>query len=243
MSGSEGVPTGLVVSAHSADFIWRAGGAIALHAKRGWQVKVVCLSFGERGESQKLWKDPTMTVERVKKERQAEAERAGSILGAGDMEFFDLGDYPLRTSLEALDRLADIYQSLRPQWVLTHSLEDPYNFDHPEATRFAQEARVVAQAHGRKGAAAAIGAPPVFLFEPHQPEQCNWKPQVILNISDVWETKRKAFEVMAAQEHLWEYYTRVALQRGAQGARNSERKMTYGEAYQRVFPLVTEQLV
>jgi 4-oxalomesaconate hydratase len=243
MSGSEGVSTGLVVSAHSADFIWRAGGAIALHAKRGWHVKVVCLSFGERGESQKLWKDPTMTVERVKKERQAEAERAGSILGAGDMEFFDLGDYPLRTSLEALDRLADIYQSLRPQWVLTHSLEDPYNFDHPEATRFAQEARVVAQAHGRKGAAAAIGAPPVFLFEPHQPEQCNWKPQVILNISEVWETKRKAFEVMAAQEHLWEYYTRVALQRGAQGARNSERKMTYGEAYQRVFPLVTEQLV
>ncbi len=184
-----------------------------------------------------------MTVERVKKERQAEAERAGSILGAGAMEFFDLGDYPLRTSLEALDRLADIYQSLRPQWVLTHSMEDPYNFDHPEATRFAQEARVVAQAHGRKGAAAAIGAPPVFLFEPHQPEQCNWKPQVILNISEVWETKRKAFEVMAAQEHLWEYYTRVALQRGAQGARNSERKMTYGEAYQRVFPLVTEQLV
>jgi len=243
MSGSEGVSSGLVVSAHSADFIWRAGGAIALHAKRGWRVKVVCLSFGEKGESQKLWKDPTMTVERVKKERQAEAERAGSILGAGDMEFFDLGDYPLRTSLEALDRLADIYQSLRPQWVLTHSLEDPYNFDHPEATRFAQEARVVAQAHGRKGAAAAIGAPPVFLFEPHQPEQCNWKPQVILNISEVWETKRKAFEVMAAQEHLWEYYTRVALQRGAQGARNSERKMTYGEAYQRVFPLVTEQLV
>jgi 4-oxalomesaconate hydratase len=243
MSGSQGVQTGLVVSAHSADFIWRAGGAIALHAKRGWHVKVVCLSFGERGESQKLWKDSTMTVERVKTERQAEAERAGSILGAGDMEFFDLGDYPLRTSLEALDRLADIYQSLRPQWVLTHSLEDPYNFDHPEATRFAQEARVVAQAHGRKGAAAAIGAPPVFLFEPHQPEQCNWKPQVILNISEVWETKRKAFEVMAAQEHLWEYYTRVALQRGAQGARNSERKMTYGEAYQRVFPLVTEQLV
>jgi 4-hydroxy-4-methyl-2-oxoglutarate aldolase len=43
-----------VVSAHSADFVWRAGGAIALYAQRGWRVKVVCLSFGERGESQKL---------------------------------------------------------------------------------------------------------------------------------------------------------------------------------------------
>jgi 4-oxalomesaconate hydratase len=46
-----------------------------------------------------------------------------------------------------------------------------------------------------------------------------------------------------AQEHLWEYYTRVALQRGAQGARNSDRKMKYGEAYQRVFPMVTGELL
>ena len=29
--------TALVVSAHSADFVWRAGGAIALYASRGWR--------------------------------------------------------------------------------------------------------------------------------------------------------------------------------------------------------------
>jgi 4-oxalomesaconate hydratase len=243
MSARDQERCGLVISAHSADFIWRAGGAIALYAKRGWKVKVVCLSFGERGESQKLWKDPAMTLERVKAERRAEAKRAGAVLGASDIEFFDLSDYPLRTNLESLERLADIYQASRPEWVLTHSVEDPYNFDHPEASRFAQEARVVAQAHGRSGAAAAIGATPVFLFEPHQTEQCNWKPQVILDITEVWETKRRAFEQMGAQQHLWEYYTRVAMQRGVQGARNSERTMQYGEAYQRVFPLVTGDLV
>jgi len=27
-----------------------------------------------------------------------------------------------------------------------------------------------------------------------------------------------------------------------QGARNSNKKMVYGEAYQRIFPLVTEEL-
>lgn len=234
---------GLVVGAHSADFIWRAGGAIALHSKMGWEITVVCLTFGEKGESQKLWKDPAMTLDRVKAERQTEAEEAGSILGVHDMQFFNLGDYPMRTTVDDVERLADIYQDIRPQWVLTHSHEDPYNFDHPEATRFAQEARIVAQAHGRRGAAAAIGAPAVFLFEPHQPEQCNWKPQVILDITDVWEVKRKSFESMHAQEHLWDYYTRVGLQRGVQGARNSERKMKYGEAYQRVFPLVTGELL
>ena len=240
MTASAKEKTGLVVSAHSADFVWRAGGAIALYAGRGWRVKIVCLSFGERGESAKLWKDPAMTLDRVKAARKEEATRAAAILGSADIEFFDLGDYPLRTHREALDRLADIYQAVRPEWVLTHSLADPYNFDHPEAARFAQEARIVAQAHGHRGSAAAIGAPPVFLFEPHQPEQCGWKPEMILDITPVWEIKRRAFESMAAQEHLWEYYTRVALQRGMQGARNSERKMTHGEAYQRVFPTVGE---
>jgi len=62
-----------------------------------------------------------------------------------------------------------------------------------------------------------------------------FKPQVILNIDEVWDIKRKTFEVLAAQKHLWAYYERVALQRGMQGGRNSGKAMTYGEAYQRLF--------
>jgi len=67
--------TALVVSAHSADFVWRAGGAIALHAAAGWDITVVCLSYGERGESAKLWRKPGMTLEKVKAERQRGRER------------------------------------------------------------------------------------------------------------------------------------------------------------------------
>jgi hypothetical protein len=48
--------TGLVITAHPGDFVWRAGGAIALHAKRAMRVKILCLSYGERGESQFAWK-------------------------------------------------------------------------------------------------------------------------------------------------------------------------------------------
>jgi len=234
--------TALVVSAHSADFVWRAGGAIALYAKRGYKVLIVCLSYGERGESAKLWKQSGMTLDVVKAERRKEAEQAAKILG-GETVFLDAGDYPLRVTPEMLTTLAEIYQDLQPEFVLSHSLEDPYNFDHPLATHLAQEARIVAQAHGFRGAGKIIGAPPVFLFEPHQPEQCNWKPQVLLDITEVWDTKRKAFESMGAQEHLWEYYTRVGLQRGVQAKRNSNRTATkYAEGYQRVFPQVTDHL-
>jgi 4-oxalomesaconate hydratase len=238
---SESQRTALVVSAHSADFVWRAGGAIALYASRGWKVKVVCLSFGERGESAKLWREPGMTLDRVKADRRREAQAAADLLGA-EVEFFDLGDYPMRVPPEALDRLVDVYRALQPAFVLTHSLEDPYNFDHPLAAHVAQEARVVAQAHGHNPGQRVLGAPPVFLFEPHQTEQCNWKPQVLLDITPVWDKKRKAFELMAAQEYLWDYYTRVALQRGVQAARNSEKKqIKFAEAYQRIFPHVIEE--
>lgn len=233
--------TAMVVSAHSADFVWRAGGAIALYAERGWEVTVVCLSYGERGESAKLWREPGMTMERVKVNRKEEATRAADILGAKTV-FFDVGDYPMRVPDTALYELAALCRRIRPRFILTHSHKDPYNFDHPLVSHLTQEARIVAQAHGHEPHTPVIGAPPVFLFEPHQPEQCDWKPQVLLDITSVWPKKYAAFNAMTAQEHLWQYYERVALQRGAQASRNSDKNIKYGEAYERVFPQVTEDL-
>jgi 4-oxalomesaconate hydratase len=235
--------TALVVSAHSADFVWRAGGAIALHAADGVAVTVVCLSYGERGESAKLWRREGMTLDRVKSERRKEAEAAAKALDVADIEFWDLGDYPISLPQSALFRLVELYRSLQPSFMLTHSKEDPYNHDHPAVSDFAQNARIIAQAHGHEPHLKVLGAPPVFLFEPHQPEQCRWMPNVLLDITSVWEKKRSAIACMAGQEHLWEYYTRVALQRGAQAARNSDKKIVYGEAYEAVFPHVVANLL
>jgi 4-oxalomesaconate hydratase len=234
--------TALVVSAHSADFVWRAGGAIAAHAEQGYAVTVVCLSFGERGESAKLWRKAGMTLDTVKADRRREAENAAKELGVHDIRFYDLGDYPMQITPDAFDRLVDLYREVRPEFMLTHSRQDPYNFDHPMATEFAQHARVIAQAHGHKPGQQVLGAPPVYLFEPHQPEQCNWRPNFLLDITAVWEKKLAAIKRMEGQEHLWEYYTRVALQRGAQASRNSDYKISYGEGYEAVFPHVTGTL-
>jgi 4-oxalomesaconate hydratase len=71
---------------------------------------------------------------------------------------------------------------------------------------------------------------------------CNFKPQVILNIDEVWDIKRKAFEILAAQKHLWAYYERVALAPRHAGRPQHRRAMTYGEAYQRLFPMTVEAL-
>ena len=235
----------LVISAHAADFVWRAGGAIALAASRGEQVKVLCLSYGERGESASAWR-AGKTLDEIKALRRAEATTAAAVLGA-EIEFLDAGDYPLRESDELTHRIVEVYRLVNPSVVLTHALADPYNGDHPAAAQMALRARVLAQAAGYPAPGEPIGAPPVFLFEPHQPEMCGFKPEVLLDITPVFEIKRKAMEAMAAQQHLWEYYSDLARRRGTQLRRNAGPNLglphaTMGEAYLRVFPQVTDRL-
>lgn len=239
--------TALVVSAHAADFVWRAGGAIALHAKKGYEVTVVCLSFGERGESAKLWKQSGITLQQVKDARRQEAEAAAKVLGVAHLDCFDLGDYPLHIDSAAMDRLVDVFRRVQPLFVLSHSLEDPYNTDHPLTTRATLDARMIAQAWGHNPGQKVLGAPQMYLFEPHQTEQCNWKPDTLLDISDVWQQKRAAIECMEGQEHLWDYYTNVAENRANQFRRNSGgqaggRAAKYAEGFQSIFPRTVDEL-
>jgi 4-oxalomesaconate hydratase len=81
------------------------------------------------------------------------------------------------------------------------------------------------------------------MCEPSKHEQCGFKPDVLLDVSEVWDRKRKAMESMEAQAHLVEYYSDLSRRRGTQAVRNSGRKgITHAEAYQRVFPQVTDAL-
>lgn len=238
--------TALVISAHAADFVWRCGGAIALHQRLGYDVTVACLSFGERGESARLWKEGN-TLEQVKSIRQAEAESAAKALNIKDILFLDLGDYPLDLGAAAQDEMVNIIRAVQPSFMLTHSQYDPYNTDHMRTTEFVMTARMTAQAWGHNPGEKVLGAPQMYLFEPHQTEQMNWKPDTFLDITEVWDQKRAAMECNAGQIHLWEYYTRVAQQRANHFKRNSGgqaggRDCQYAEAFQSVFPRTVDAL-
>ncbi len=239
--------TALVISAHAADFVWRCGGAIALHAEQGVKVTVVCLSFGERGESAKLWKEPGMTLQRVKDARRAESEAAAEALGVHDLISFDLGDYPLELTRDDKNRLVDVIRDVQPAFMLSHSQYDPYNTDHMYATQVALECRMIAQAWGHNPGQKVLAAPQLYLFEPHQTEQMGWKPDTFLDITPVWDKKRNAIECMAGQEHLWDYYTRLAQNRANHFTRNSGgqsggRACKYAEGFQSIFPRAVDAL-
>ena len=239
--------TALVISAHAADFVWRCGGAIALHADKGYDVTVVCLSFGERGESAKLWKQEGMDLQTVKDARRDEAEAAATALGVHDLLCMDLGDYPLVVNEDDKYALVDVIRKVQPEFMLSHSKYDPYNTDHMYTTQIALEARMIAQAWGHNPGQKVLGAPQLYLFEPHQTEQMGWKPDTFLDITSVWDKKRAAMECMNGQVHLWEYYTRVAQQRANHFKRNSGgqaggRDCQYAEGFQSIFPRTVDEL-
>ena len=227
----------LIVSAHAADFVWRAGGVIGLHTSNGGKATVISLSYGENGESGDLWREPGQTVETVKSHRHAEALAASTALGA---EFIpmDLGDYPLDISGESLQKLASIYLEKIPDVLLVHAPEDPFNPDHPVASFAAQKARLLATGAGGVPASFKTIPPPVmYAFEPHQPDLCSFKPDTFVDVTNVWQIKTEAMLTMASQSYLQDHYTRRAEQRAFQSRYVGFGKGTrYVEAFQRLTP-------
>jgi 4-oxalomesaconate hydratase len=236
-------PALMVLTAHVGDFVWRSGGAIALHAEEGHRVVVLCLAVGEYGESAKLWAEPGMSVEIARARRIEEAQAAAHILGA-ELHILHGEDYPLRVDQLMLEKAVALLREVQPAAILTHAEHDPTNPDHVIAHQFTLTARQTAQAHGRPGGP-IIGAPQVYCFEPHQSELCRFNPDTLLDITSVWDRKWQAMQAMQGQTSLWSYYENVAEQRGnalKRRALGSSGK-AYGEAYSRVFPSAVFSLV
>jgi 4-oxalomesaconate hydratase len=236
----------LVIGAHSADFVWRAGGAVAVAAQAGAAARVIALSYGERGESGELWKDQDpahpQTIERVKKIRHGEAERAAAALGA-EFECLDLGDYPLEIDAQALSLISEKIREFAPDVLITHTDTDPFNPDHPVAHDAVARARSLAAGAGVQSAFKTVKPPALFLFEPHQPELCNFTPTTFVDITPVMERKLVAMAEMKAQRYLQTYYTQRADQRGNHARRASgDQDIRQAEAFQRVIPQVVSAL-
>jgi 4-oxalomesaconate hydratase len=232
----------LVIGAHAADFVWRAGGAIAVTAQSGGQAKVIALSYGERGESGELWKQEGQTIEHVKQIRHGEAERAAAALG-GEFECLDLGDYPLEVDRDALTLISDKIRDYAPDVLITHTDTDPFNPDHPVACAAVSRARGLAAGAGVQSAFKTVRPAELFLFEPHQPELCNFTPTTFVDITAVIDRKCAAMSEMKAQQYLQTYYAQRADQRGNHARRASgNQEIRQAEAFQRVIPQVVSEL-
>ena len=232
----------VVVSAHSVDFVWRAGGTIAKYVELGWDVNVLVLSLGVRGESASLWKGQSQTYDAVAAVRRAESTEAAEILGC-KLHFFDLVDYRMAITSDVIAQMVTKLREFRPSIILTHAAEDPFNPDHPLVYQATVEARLLAGAAGVSPETAPIAPPRLFAFEPHQPELSNFKPEILVDISGQMDKKMAAMKRVPTQAYLADFHLHLAEARGYHARRNgSNGAIKYAEAFQSYVSIVVDTL-
>jgi 4-oxalomesaconate hydratase len=234
----------LVVSAHAADYVWRAGGTIAKYIKNGAEVKVIVLSYGIRGESNDLWKAEGATAESVKSVRAGETNAAAKILGITGMEFWDMEDYPIVFTREHDERMVRAIRAVQPDIIITHDSFDVLNPDHNQTHDFVYRCSIMSNSAGvRLEGTKTTKQMRLFGFEPHQTELSRYVPGSFIDITESYEQKVDAMKCFKAQSHLIEYYTQRAFLRGNHARRISgNNTYKYAESFANFFPVVGGEL-
>lgn len=234
----------LVVSAHSADWLWRSGGTIAKYLAGGAKVYVVCLTYGARGESAALWKLPGQTPEAVKRTRYEETIKAAETLGVTGIEMWDFDDCMLEITNAILQRLNEKIREVRPDVIITHDDGDNTNPDHAFASEIVFRAALMATQEGiESNGLAPIKSVPIYGFEPSQTEESGFIPQVYVDITDFFPAKEKAMACIAAQKTVPEIHRRTNTHRGWQASRYANNSnIKYAESFSMRFPIVVHEL-
>jgi 4-oxalomesaconate hydratase len=237
----------LVVSAHAADWCTRSGGILIKYARKGYDITVFALTYGDHGESGSYWKtNPKSDLDSCKKCREREARSAADFIGIKKIEFFDYGDYPMIIPPGEERKLAHRILELRPDVILTHWIDDPFNMDHEVTGKAVVRAVSAAGMLGALPDTPAHFIPDIFFFETTMPhsEFNHFEIDTYVDIGDVFEAKIEAVRKFEAQPQLVDYYTRCALNRGIQGTdwARGRRMIKYAEGFKRYVPFLGDEL-
>jgi N-acetylglucosamine malate deacetylase 1 len=199
----------LVIAPHPDDECIGCGGTISLHIKRGDTISAVFLTSGELG-LKNLAKEEAWCI------REAEAKRAGKILGLSELHFLRCRDWFLGEEIEiAATALAPILQRNQPELIyLPHEKE--WHPDHKVCLPIVREA--VARGN--------ISPPKIRAYEIWTPlSECDH----VENISETMSRKLKALRCHRSQLEEFDY---VAAVRGLNQFRGAlAGKCKYAEVF------------
>ncbi len=234
----------LVVSAHSADWVWRSSGTIAKYLAGGAEVYVVCLTYGARGESGALWKKEGATAESVKATRYEESMNAAKVLGVTNLEMWDFDDCMLEATGEIIQKLNEKIRAVQPTAIITHDKKDVTNLDHGFARDIVDRAIIMSKQAGipSNGLKPAKSCP-VYGYEASEPERSGYVPGIYIDITDYFEKKLEAMKCIACQVEGPHIHTRLSTHRGWQAARTiGSKDIKYAESFTVSEPLVVSEL-
>lgn len=186
----------MVVVAHPDDAEFGFGGTLAKLAKEGMEIAYVLCTSGNKGSN-----DLTMTSERLAPIREQEQRDAAAAIGSTDVTFLRYGDGELESTREVIGKITREIRRFRPDIIFC---QDPYqrtrhnHRDHRNAGQSAFDAVYpVARDHLHFPEHLEEG------FQPHKVAEIytgfTENPDVVIDISDVMETKIAALRAHKSQ--------------------------------------------
>jgi len=200
--------------AHPGDPIWGCGATLAKYAKKGYDISLVSLSYGEHSHAHVFWRkywaeNELPSLEEIKRVKREELEKASKILGINDIRILDYGDSPLSVNRERMVALVNLIRELKPDVVFCQFHFDPTNYDHGTA------GKIVAQScHYSRDLGLVTKNPPhrvkyVYLYSmagSFGPE-VGFIPDLYIDVNDTIFLKVRALAQFKTQEINGETYS------------------------------------
>ncbi len=179
----------LAVGAHPDDAELGVGGMLHKLSRRGYRVGILDLTRGE------------LASRGSQAERDAEARKAAEILGLALRENADLPDGGVFNTAEQRMRLIPFLRRLRPRLLLAPYSPDRHP-DHANAHALVRDANFFAGVTRVETGHSPYRAPSVLYYCPYNVPR---GPDVVIDITDCFETKLEALRAHRSQFHNPDY--------------------------------------
>ena len=185
----------LIIGAHPDDGEVKAGGSVALWAKKGHHVKIVSLTDGRCGHHE-------MSPDRLVERRRLEARQSAKILGVQE-EILNNPDAALTSGIEQRKEVVRLIREWRADLVLTHRPND-YHADHRYGSLLVQDASYLVTVPHFLPEVPPLRQLPVFAFlQDNFQQPIPFQPEIAVDIDSVAEKKLDSLLAMPSQFLEW----------------------------------------
>ena len=185
----------IMLGAHPDDCDQKSGGTAILFAKMGYAVKFVSVTNGDAGHQ-------TMKGKELAKRRLAEAQEAGRRFGV-EYDVLDNHDGQLMPSLEVRLQVIKKIREWNADIVIAPRPND-YHPDHRYTGVLVQDAAYMVAVPNIASEVPALTKNPVFLyFQDHFQRPNPFRPDIAIDISEVFDQKIHALDAHVSQVYEW----------------------------------------
>jgi LmbE family N-acetylglucosaminyl deacetylase len=186
----------IAFGAHPDDCDGKFGGTAAKFAKMGAAVKFVSVTNGDAGHQE-------MGGGALARRRYAETQESARRLGIAEYEVFNNHDGELMPTLEVRREVIRAIREWKADIVFAPRPND-YHPDHRYTGVLVQDAAYMVVVPNIVPEAPALRKNPVFMYyDDNFQKPAPFRPDVVVSIDDVWDTKVNALDAQVSQMYEW----------------------------------------